>query len=121
MATKKVNADLEVTGEVSAAGENLSQKVEYLEYLVPEAPLTLEGLEFENVSGGVQSAGLADDGVVDHYAYNLSPGDVGVGNIIRDSLPIILTFILSSRVTPSSCTPDIEMLGTRRYHVLSLT
>ena len=79
MAVKRVNADLEVAGEVIAAGENLSRKIEYLEHLVPEAPLPLAGLEFENVAGGVRSGGLADDGVVDHYAYGLSPGDVGVG------------------------------------------
>jgi len=52
MAVKRVNADLEVAGEVIAGGENLSQKIEYLEHLVPEAPLSLEGLEFENVIDG---------------------------------------------------------------------
>jgi len=91
MATKRVNANLEVAGEVTAAGENLSQKIEYLEYLIPEAPLPLEGLEFESVSGGVRTGGLADDGVVEHYAYGLNPGDVGVGNIIRDASPTIFT------------------------------
>ncbi len=91
MAVKRVNADLEVAGEVIAGGENLSRKIEYLEHLVPEAPLPLAGLEFENVAGGVQSGGLADDGVVDHYAYGLNAGDIGVGNIIRDSSPTILT------------------------------
>ena len=47
MATKRVNANLEVAGEVSAAGENLSQKIEYLEHLVPDPRLSLKVLEIE--------------------------------------------------------------------------
>ncbi|NQT34846.1 hypothetical protein HQ587_06630, partial [bacterium] len=61
MATKKVNADLEVIGDVISGGENLNEKIEYLEYLLPEEPLPLNGIEFEagQVSGGVQTANLA--------------------------------------------------------------
>ena len=38
MATKKVNADLEVAGEVISNGENLNQKIDNLEFLLPDPP-----------------------------------------------------------------------------------
>lgn len=47
MAVKRVNADLDVVGEVTAAGENLNQKVAFLEHLLPDPSLPLSGLEFE--------------------------------------------------------------------------
>ncbi len=46
MATKKVNADLEVAGEVISDGDNLNQKIDNLEFLLPDPPLPLTGMEF---------------------------------------------------------------------------
>ena len=92
MATKRVNADLDVAGEVISNGENLNQKIDYLEYLLPEAPLPLDGMELEagQVSGGVQVAGLADD-PASTYAYDMVAGDQDVPNVINDSTPQIMT------------------------------
>ena len=92
MATKRVNADLDVAGEVISNGENLNQKIDYLEYLLPEAPLPLDGMEFEagQVSGGVQTAGLADD-AASTYAYDMAAGDLDTPNVINDSTPQIVT------------------------------
>ena len=93
MATKRVNADLEVAGEVISNGENLNQKIDYLEYLLPEAPLPLDSMEFEagQVSGGVQAAGLADD-PDSSYDFDMTAGDQDVPNVINDSTPQIVTF-----------------------------
>ena len=92
MATKKVNADLEVVGDVISNGENLNQKIDNLEYLLPEAPLPLNGMEFEagQVSGGVQSAGLADD-PDSTFAYGMAAGDLDVPNVIGDASPQIVS------------------------------
>jgi len=92
VATKRVNADLDVAGEVISNGENLNQKIDYLEYLIPEAPLPLDGMELEagQVSGGVQVAGLADD-AASTYAYDMAAGDLDVPNVINDSTPQIVT------------------------------
>ena len=92
MATKRVNADLEVAGEVISNGENLNQKIDYLEYLLPEAPLSLDSMELESgqVSGGIQTAGLADD-ADSAYDYGMAEGDLDVPNVINDSTPQIVT------------------------------
>ncbi|MDP8238625.1 MAG: hypothetical protein P9X24_06015 [Candidatus Hatepunaea meridiana] len=92
MATKKVNADLEVIGDVISGGDNLNEKIEYLEYLLPEEPLPLNGIEFDasQVSGGVQTANLADDDD-STYDYGMAAGDMNVPNIISDASPQILT------------------------------
>ena len=47
MATKRVNANLEVAGEVTAAGENISQKIGFLEHLLPDPPMPMNGIELE--------------------------------------------------------------------------
>ncbi|MDP8239386.1 MAG: hypothetical protein P9X24_09875 [Candidatus Hatepunaea meridiana] len=92
MATKKVNADLEVIGDVISSGDNLNEKIEYLEYLLPEEPLPLNGIEFEagQVSGEVQTANLADD-ADSTYDYGMAVGDMNVPNVISDASPQILT------------------------------
>ncbi|NQT34790.1 hypothetical protein HQ587_06345, partial [bacterium] len=92
MATKKVNADLEVIGEVISNGENLNQKIDNLEYLLPEAPLPMDDMELEagQVSGGVQSAGLADD-PDSTYAYGMAAGDLDAPNVISDASPQLVT------------------------------
>ncbi len=92
MATKRVNADLEVVGEVISVGDNLNQKIAYLAHLLPEPPLPLDALEFEagQVAGGVQAAHLASDpGAA--YDYGMAPGDMDVPNVIRDVTPRLLT------------------------------
>jgi len=92
MALKRINADLMVTGEVTAAGENLNQKISFLENLLPEAPFPLNGLEFEAgyAAGGVQVAHLAlDAGAA--YDYGLAAGDQNVPNVIRDGSARLLT------------------------------
>jgi hypothetical protein len=92
VATKRVNADLDVAGEVISNGENLNQKIDNLEYLLPEAPLPLDDMELEagQVSGGVQSAGLSDD-PASTYAYDMAAGDLDTPNVINDSTPQIVT------------------------------
>ena len=92
MAKKRVNADLEVVGEVTAAGENLNAKLALLDNLLPEPPLPLNGLEFEagQVNGGAQMANLAlDAGAA--YEYGLAAGNLNVPNVIRDSAARLLT------------------------------
>ena len=92
METKKLNADIEVIGDVISGGENLNEKIEYLEYLLPEEPLPLNGIEFEagQVSGGVQTANLGDD-ADSAYDYGMAAGDMNVPNVINDATPQILT------------------------------
>jgi len=92
VATKKVNADLEVIGDVISNGENMNQKIDNLEYLLPEAPLPLNSMELEagQVSGGVQSAGLADD-PNSTYAYGMAAGDLDAPNVISDASPQLVT------------------------------
>ena len=92
MATKKVNADLEVAGEVISNGENLNQKIDNLEFLLPDPPLPLNGMEFEDgqVSGGVQIAGIADD-LASTYDYGIAAGDLNVPNVINDISPQLLS------------------------------
>ena len=109
MATKRVNADLEVAGEVISGGENLNQKIDYLEYLLPEAPLPLDSMELEagQVSGGIQTAGLADD-AASTYAYGMAAGDQGVPNVINDSTPQIVT-INSTRVVMASLLRQVSV------------
>lgn len=92
MAVKRVNADLNVTGEVTAAGENLNQKISFLEHLLPDPPLPLNALELETgqVAGGVQVAHLALDAAA-AYDYDLAAGDQNVPNVIRDGTARLLT------------------------------
>lgn len=85
MAIRRVNADLVVAGEVTAAGENLNQKIALLENLLPDPPLPLNGLEFEvgQVAGGIQAGGLAFDAAV-AFDFGMDAGDQNVPNLIRD-------------------------------------
>jgi len=92
MATRRVNADLVVMGEVTAAGDNLNQKIALLENLLPDPPLPLAALEFEagQVAGGVQVAHLAHDNAA-VYDFGMDAGDLNAPNVIRDSAARILS------------------------------
>lgn len=92
MAIRRVNADLVVAGEVTAAGDNLNQKIALLENLLPDPPLPLDGLEFEagQVAGNVQVGGLAlAAGAV--YDFGMDAGDQGVPNVIHDATARLIT------------------------------
>ena len=88
MAVKKVNADLEVAGTVIGDGVNLNTKIALLENLIPDEPLPLNALEFENttpaIAGVAQAAGA-------NYAYGINPGDENVPNCINMDVPFFLT------------------------------
>ena len=88
MAVKKVNADLEVAGTVMGNGVNLNDQITLLNNLIPEEPLPLNALEFEDLipetAGVAQAAGY-------NYAYGINPGDENVPNIIGIQYPHWLT------------------------------
>ena len=88
MATKKVNADLEVAGTITGDGINLNEQIALLNYLIPDEPLPLNALAFEGstpVTAGVAQAEGSN------YAYGINPGDENVPNINSIPYPHWLT------------------------------